>query len=98
MSVSTSLVATVVWEGHVIDFGTIPTETAAVTVAHLGCTPERSVLVVPDGAAPPGRSSDENEMDPIHYSATAGTDSFVVYATALRGPVVGSYRFLYALD
>jgi type III secretory pathway component EscV len=78
-----------------VDFGTTPTAYQTFTVLDNSVSPTSNLIVTQSGNAPTGRSADENQMDPIIFSATSGTGGFTLIASALNGPVVGKYKVNY---
>jgi len=80
-----------------IDFGTTPTSSKTFTIIDSNVSTTSHMITVQSGAAPTGRSADENEMDPIIFSGTPSTGQFTLIATSLNGPVVGKYKVNYAI-
>lgn len=76
-------------------FGATPTRYKTETITDDLVTDDLHILVWQKADAPTGKSSDENEMDPIVARAVAGSGAFTVYLTALEGPVVGNFKFAY---
>jgi hypothetical protein len=67
------------------------------TITNASVTTSSKIMVVQSGAAATGRQSDENEMDPLIFSAVAGTGQFTLYANSTSGPVYGLYNIYYML-
>lgn len=80
-----------------IDFGVVPTISMTFTIIDAGVSGTSIIVVCQSGAAATSRSADENEMDPIVFSAIPGTGQFILIATALNGPVTGKYKANYAV-
>lgn len=78
-----------------VNFGTIPTRSKTFVITDATVSPSTPLIVTQSGAAATGRQADENEMDPITFSATPGSGQFILIASALNGPVVGNYRVNY---
>ena len=81
-----------------IDFGTMGTRTKIFTITDPMVTTGSKVATWQSGNAATGRQTDENEMDPILFSACAGNGTFTLYANSLMGPVKGLYRFIYIVS
>jgi hypothetical protein len=78
-----------------LDFGSTPVTSKQFTVIDGTISGTSKVVIVQSGAAATGRQADENEMDPLGVSATPGTGQMTVMAHALRGSVIGKYKFNY---
>lgn len=78
-----------------IDFGTIPTFSLVATIADVNVVRGQKVSVYQSADAATGRTSDENEMDPLLLRGFANDGNLTVYATALNGPVVGKFLVNY---
>ena len=80
-----------------INFGTIPTRYKTFTVIDGYVTTSSKILAVQSGNAAIGRSADENEMDPMMFSAVSGNGRFTLIATTLNGPVINNYKVIYMI-
>jgi hypothetical protein len=80
-----------------IDFGSSATRTKVFTIIDSNVTLTSNLMIVQSGVAAPGRQADENEMDPILFSAYPGSGQFTLYANALEGPVSGVYTINYII-
>jgi hypothetical protein len=80
-----------------IDFGTSPTNYKTFTVYDSDVTVSSLIFPTQAGNAPTGRSADENEMDPIIFSAVPDTGKFLLIASSKDGPVVGNYKVNYGI-
>lgn len=78
-----------------INFGSKPTRYKTFTITDGYVTAASKIIVVQSGNAPSGRSADENEMDPMIFSATSGSGHFTLTASTLNGPVVNNYKVIY---
>ena len=80
-----------------VDFGIIPTNYKTFTIVDVDVTVGSLILPLQSGRAPTGRSADENEMDPMIFSATPLSGSFRLIASTKDGPVVGKYKVNYGV-
>jgi hypothetical protein len=80
-----------------VDFGTILTNYKTFTIVDVDVTSSSKLFPTQAGNAPTGRSYDENEMDPIIFSANPGTGQFILIASSKDGPVVGKYKINYGI-
>lgn len=80
-----------------VDFGVIPTNYKTFTIVDPSIFPTSLIFPTQSGAAPTGRSADENEMDPMIFSATPASGSFKLIASTKDGPVVGKYKVNYGI-
>lgn len=78
-----------------VDFGSTPTYTYNFTINDIIVNATSHILVTQSGAAATGRNADENEMDPIIFSALPQNGKFILRANSLNGPLVGKYRVNY---
>ena len=74
-----------------VDFGPVPTSYGVFTVTDAAVSALSRLHVVQAGNAATGRSADENEMDPIAFSARASAGVLTITGRTLDGPVVGRY-------
>lgn len=81
-----------------VDFGTTPTYSKTFTIIDPTVSILSNLIITQSGSAAPGRSSDENEMDPIVFSGTPAAGQFTLIATSLNGPVVGPYMVNYIVS
>ena len=80
-----------------VDFGTIPTNYKTFTITDAMINTGSLLFPTQSGKAPTGRHEDENEMDPIIFSAAPKTGNFILRATTIDGPVVGKYKVNYGI-
>lgn len=78
-----------------LDFGATPVDSKQFVVADGALTAASKVSITQCAQPATGRESDENELDPIVASAVASLGSMTVYTHALKGRVVGPYKFIY---
>ncbi len=80
-----------------LDFGSAPVDSMSFLVVDAAVTATSKITISQSGAAATGRDADESEMDPIAASATPGVGQVTVMCTALKGRVVGKYKFNYQI-
>lgn len=80
-----------------IDFGTFITNYKTFIISDSDVSLSSLLFPTQAGNSPTGRSSDENEMDPIIFSATPGNGQFTLIASSKDGPVVGKYKINYGI-
>jgi len=80
-----------------VNFGTNPTNYKTFTVYDPDVTVNSLLFPTQAGNAPTGKSADENEMDPIIFSATPYNGSFTLIASSKDGPIVGNFKINYGI-
>ena len=80
-----------------VDFGVIPTSYKTFVITDAGISPTSKLIISQSGAASSDHTADDVEMDPIIFSGTPGTGSFILAGTSLDGPVVGTYKVNYII-
>lgn len=80
-----------------VNFGTVPTNYKTFTVYDSDVFPSSLLFPTQAGNAPTGKSADENEMDPIIFSATPYAGYFTLIASSKDGPVVGNFKINYGI-
>jgi len=80
-----------------INFGITPRRSMTFVITDPDVTTSSLLFPTQAGNAPTGRSADENEMDPIIFSATPYNGYFVLIASTLKGPVIGNYKVNYGI-
>jgi hypothetical protein len=78
-----------------VDFGSIPRQTKTFIITDGTVFLSSKIIATQSGAAATGRTSDENEMDPLICSAIAGSGSFVLIVSGALGSVTGKYKINY---
>lgn len=78
-----------------VDFGSVPVWSKVLTVIDATITTASKIIAVQSGKAASGREADENEMDPILFSATPQSGQMLLIANPQAGPVGGSYKVNY---
>ena len=78
-----------------IDFGTFSSTTKLFTITDASVNASSNIVATQSGTAATGRHADENEMDPIIFSATPGSGQFSLIATPMAGPVGGKFKVNY---
>lgn len=78
-----------------VDFGQTPTEYGVFVVIDSSVAPASRIHAVQSGNAATGGNSDDAEMDPILFSASAGSGQLTIAGRALDGAVVGRYTVDY---
>lgn len=80
-----------------INFGTTPRRSMTFMITDADVTTNSLLFPTQAGDAPTGRSADENEMDPMIFSATPYNGYFILIASTLKGPVRGNYKINYGI-
>jgi hypothetical protein len=80
-----------------VDFGTSPTNYMTFTIYDTDVSPNSLLFPTQAGNAPTGKSADENEMDPMIFSATPNAGQFTLIASTKDGPVVGNFKVNYGI-
>lgn len=80
-----------------INFGSIPRRSMTFMITDSDVTASSLLFPTQAGNAPTGRSADENEMDPMIFSATPYNGYFILIASTLKGPVRGNYKVNYGI-
>ena len=80
-----------------VNFGTNPTNYKTFIIYDADVTASSLLFPTQAGNAPTGRSADENEMDPMIFSATPNNGQFTLIASTKDGPVVGNYKVNYGI-
>jgi hypothetical protein len=80
-----------------IDFGTLLTNYKTFIILDPEVTVNSRLFITQAGNAPTNRSWDENEMDPIIFSANPQNGQFILIASSKDGPVVGKYKVNYGI-
>jgi hypothetical protein len=85
------------WTEVEIDFGTVSRDSKRFTITDSRVAASSRVAVVPSGATATGRAPGDMEWDSLTLAALPASGSFVVYAVANPGPVVGKRKILYSV-
>lgn len=80
-----------------IDFGLIPTRSKTFVVPDASVSVSSRILPLQSGEAATGRDADENEMDPVLFSAIPGIGQFILIGSSLNGPVAGKFKVNYSV-
>lgn len=81
-----------------IDFGSWPTFSKTFTIIDATVTTSSKINPIQSGKAATGKSADENELDLITFRAAPQTGSFLLFADAETGPVVGTFKVNYIVS
>jgi hypothetical protein len=81
-----------------VDMGAAPIVVKKFTVSDVNVSGTSIILATQSRNAPTGKSTDDNELDPLSCAAgEAGVGSFVLQVAALQGPVVGKVKINYVV-
>ena len=83
------------WINAEIDAGAKPAFDLTAVIIDAAITPADKIIILPDGTASAGRTSDDWQWDGASFAGVAGTGQFTLYAVFLPGPVVGKRNILY---
>jgi hypothetical protein len=78
-----------------VNFGSVPTRSETFIITDSSVTSSSKIVIVQSGTAPTGKSSDENELDPILFSAIPESGQFILIGSSKDGPVVGNFKVNY---
>lgn len=77
-----------------VTFATV-TEEAEFSVTDAAITAASKIMVLPSGIAATSRDADEAAMEAFYAVAIPRAGAFTLLVRALRGPVIGAYKFNY---
>jgi hypothetical protein len=80
-----------------IDFGSTAVVNKVFTITDAGVSGTSKILATQSGAAPTGRSADENEFTALLFNATPGTGQFFLNAFCVNGKVAGKHKVNYTI-
>lgn len=80
-----------------LDFGATPGVSLTSVISDPRVSVASSILMVQSGAAPTGKSADENEMDAFVCRCLPGAGSFTAYIDSAFGPVRDKFKFNYVV-
>lgn len=72
-----------------VDFGSTPVGSAIFTVTDANITSAHNIIATQSADATSNRTADENGIDLVLFSATAGTGQFTLYAEVKAGVITG---------
>ena len=78
-----------------VDFGATPVAAKTLTITNAAVTASSKIIVSQSGAAPTGKSADENEMDFILANATPASGQFTLRLHSMFGRVRDKFKFNY---
>lgn len=78
-----------------IDFGSTPVDEKEFAITDAKVNATTTIVATHSGKAAAGKDADENEMDALLLRALPGSGSFTLWATAVPGPVTGTFKVSY---